>query len=111
MARITLAENSEYYGFPLGNISIQTFSDGEIKVEMKESVRGAYTFLIPNSPASNIIELLLMIDCAKRHLPDILRPSSRILAMCVKTEKINPEYPLFQQKLMANLFQASGVDR
>lgn len=109
----TLAEKiSEYYGFPLGNISIQTFSDGEIKVEMKESVRGAYTFLIAstNSPASNIIELLLMIDCAKRASAGYITAVIPYFGYARQDRKDKPRVPI-SAKLMANLFQASGVDR
>lgn len=64
-----LAEKiSDYYGLKLGDISLKRFSDGEMHPVINESVRGAYVFLIQSSfaPADNILELLLMIDAAKR---------------------------------------------
>ncbi|MFZ1580379.1 MAG: ribose-phosphate pyrophosphokinase-like domain-containing protein, partial [Saprospiraceae bacterium] len=64
-----LAERiSDYYGYPLGDITVKTFADGEMQVVINESVRGSYTFFIASTfgPADNIMELLLMIDSAKR---------------------------------------------
>ena len=64
-----LAEKiSDYYGYPLGDVKVNTFSDGELRVEINESVRGAYVFFITSTFGSsdNIMELLMMIDAAKR---------------------------------------------
>src|SRR4051812_28394494 len=64
-----LAERiSNQFGAPLGKINIQKFSDGEIGVEYQESIRGEYVFLIQStfSPTDNLMELLLMIDAARR---------------------------------------------
>lgn len=79
---------------------------------MKESVRGAYTFLIAstNSPASNIIELLLMIDCAKRASAGYITAVIPYFGYARQDRKDKPRVPI-SAKLMANLFQASGVDR
>ena len=59
------------YGGSLGKISIQKFSDGEIQPIFLESIRGDYVFLVQStfSPGDNLMELLLMIDAAKRALP------------------------------------------
>ena len=56
------------YGCPPGKISIQHFSDGEIQPIFDESVRGDMVFLIQStfSPTDNLMELLLMIDAARR---------------------------------------------
>ena len=56
------------YGAKLGKVNIQRFSDGEISPIFLESVRGDYVFLVQStfSPAENLMELLLMIDAAKR---------------------------------------------
>ncbi len=55
-------------GCPLGNMKIEHFSDGEFSVSYEESIRGQYIYLVqstfPNS--DNLMELLLMIDAAKR---------------------------------------------
>ncbi len=64
-----LAEKiSKKFGEPLGKVNIQRFSDGEIGVEFQESIRGRFVFLIQStySPTDNLMELLLMIDAAKR---------------------------------------------
>ena len=67
---------------PLGNMNITHFADGEFAVSYEESIRGAHVFLVqstfPNS--DNLMELLLMIDAAKRascgtrYAPDSLHP-------------------------------------
>src|SRR3989337_260744 len=56
------------FGVPLGKITISKFSDGEIQPVFQESIRGSMVFLVQStySPAENILELLLMIDAAKR---------------------------------------------
>ena len=56
------------YGCQLGKINIQKFSDGEIHPIFLESIRGDYVFLVQStySPTDNFMELLLMIDAARR---------------------------------------------
>ena len=56
------------YGIKQGKINIQRFSDGEMSPTFMESIRGDFVFLIQStcSPADNILELLLMIDAARR---------------------------------------------
>ena len=64
-----LAEKiAQSYVQPLGKINIQHFSDGEFEPVLEQSVRGARVFLIASTfpPADNLLELLLMIDAAKR---------------------------------------------
>ena len=58
------------YGTPMGKINIQKFSDGEIQPIFLESIRGDFVFLVQStySPADNLMELLLMIDAARRNL-------------------------------------------
>ena len=60
------------YGAKLGKVNIQRFSDGEISPIFLESVRGDYVFLVQStfSPAENLMELLLMIDAARRASAD-----------------------------------------
>ncbi|MEC9377172.1 MAG: ribose-phosphate pyrophosphokinase-like domain-containing protein, partial [Candidatus Neomarinimicrobiota bacterium] len=59
---------TNYLGCDLGEISIRTFSDGELWVKYEENVRGHDIFLIQstNGPSENIIELALMVDAAVR---------------------------------------------
>lgn len=100
------------FGEPLGKVNIQRFSDGEIYVEFKESIRGRFVFLIQSTyaPADNLMELLLMIDAAKR-------------ASAYKVIAVIPYYGLARQdrkdrprvaigsKLVANMLTAAGADR
>lgn len=100
------------FGEPLGKVNIQTFSDGEIGVEFKESIRGRFVFLIQStfSPSNNLMELLLMIDAAKR-------------ASAYKVIAVIPYYGYARQdrkdrprvaigsKLVANMLTAAGADR
>ena len=108
-----LAERiAEKFGEPLGKVSIQRFSDGEIYVEFQESIRGKFVFLIQSTfaPADNLMELLLMIDAAKR-------------ASAYKVIAVMPYYGFARQdrkdrprvaigsKLVANMLTAAGADR
>jgi ribose-phosphate pyrophosphokinase len=100
------------FGEPLGKVNIQRFSDGEIYVEFKESIRGKFVFLIQSTyaPSDNLMELLLMIDAAKR-------------ASAYKVIAVIPYYGLARQdrkdrprvaigsKLVANMLTAAGADR
>ncbi|MBS1646284.1 MAG: ribose-phosphate pyrophosphokinase [Bacteroidetes bacterium] len=56
------------YGTSLGEVKLIRFSDGEIQLSFEESVRGQKVFLVQSTmpPAENLMELLLMIDAAKR---------------------------------------------
>jgi ribose-phosphate pyrophosphokinase len=100
------------FGEPLGQVNIQRFSDGEIGVEFKESIRGKSVFLIQSTfaPSDNLMELLLMIDAAKR-------------ASAYKVIAVLPYYGYARQdrkdrprvaigsKLVANMLTAAGADR
>ena len=59
---------SDYLGIPLGKIDIQEFSDGEIWVAFEENIRNEDVFIIQstNPPTDNVMELLLMLDAARR---------------------------------------------
>ncbi|MEO8771444.1 MAG: ribose-phosphate pyrophosphokinase [Ferruginibacter sp.] len=108
-----LAEKiAKKFGEPLGKVNIQQFSDGEIGVEFVESIRGRFVFLIQStfSPTDNLMELLLMIDAAKR-------------ASAYKVIAVIPYYGYARQdrkdrprvaigsKLVANMLTAAGADR
>jgi ribose-phosphate pyrophosphokinase len=109
----TLAEKiSDYYGYPLGDISLRTFSDGEMQVEINESVRGGYIFFIGSTFGSsdNIFEMLLMIDSAKRASAGYITAVVPYFGYARQDRKDKPRVPI-SAKLVANLFQASGVNR
>src|SRR5690625_5393180 len=59
---------AESYGASLGDVTIKSFSDGELYVKYEQSIRGEDIFVIQSTPppGENIIELLLLLDAAKR---------------------------------------------
>ncbi len=60
-------EISQYLKVPLGKAVVETFSDGESKVEIKENVRGTDVFVLQSTSSpgnNNLMELLLMLDAA-----------------------------------------------
>jgi ribose-phosphate pyrophosphokinase len=59
---------AQSYGISLGNVIVQDFSDGEFQPSFEESVRGADVFIVQSTfpPADNLMELLMMVDAAKR---------------------------------------------
>lgn len=105
-------EIAKHFGCDPGKLSIQRFADGEISPNYLESVRGDYIFLIQStySPGDNLMELLLMIDAAKR-------------ASAYKVIAVLPYYGYARQdrkdrprvaigsKLVANMLTAAGADR
>src|SRR5574338_596177 len=68
-SNVPLAEKiAESTGVQLGSLELKKFSDGEIWVKYGENIRGREVFLIQstNPPAENLLELLIMIDAARR---------------------------------------------
>ncbi|CDY23440.1 hypothetical protein HID58_063514 [Brassica napus] len=93
-------EISCYLGLELGKIKIKRFADGEIYVQLQESVRGCDVFLVqPTCPPANenLMELLVMIDACRR-------ASAKTITATQGRESI-------AAKLVANLITESGADR
>ena len=108
-----LSENiADYYGYSLGNCEVTKFSDGEMQVVINESVRGAYVFFIQSTfgPAENILELLLMIDSARRASAGYITAVMPYFGYARQDRKDKPRVPI-SAKLMANILQAAGADR
>lgn len=108
-----LAEKiADYYGHPLGDIKMHRFSDGEMQPVINESVRGAYVFFIQstNPPAENIMELLLMIDAARRASAGYITAVIPYFGYARQDRKDKPRVPI-SAKLIANLLQAAGANR
>ena len=108
-----LAEQiAEHYGQELGNISLSTFSDGEMQPVINESVRGAYVFFIQSTfgNAENLMELLLMIDAAKRASAGYITAVMPYYGYARQDRKDKPRVPI-SAKLIANLLQAAGANR
>lgn len=108
-----LAEKiAELYGKPLGNMVVQRFGDGEIAPFYEESVRGCDVFLIQSTcpPAENIMELLLMIDAAKRASAKYVTLVVPYFGYARQDRKDKPRVAI-GAKVVANLFAAAGADR
>lgn len=112
-ATSTLANNiSDYYGERLGMVEVKRFSDGEMQTIIPESVRGSYVFFIQSTiaPADNLLELLLLIDAAKRASAGYITAVIPYFGYARQDRKDKPRVPI-SAKLIANLIAAAGVDR
>ena len=103
---------ADFYGKPLGEGNHQQFSDGELSFSFSESVRGSDVFLIQSTyvPANNIMELLLMIDAARRASAKYVTAVVPYFGYARQDRKDKPRVTI-AAKLMANLLQAAGADR
>jgi len=99
-------------GCELGDISIKTFSDGELWVKYEENIRGFDVFLIQstNGPAENILELILMADAA-------VRASARSVSIIMpyfgygrQDRKDQPRVPI-SSRVMIDIITSMGADR
>ena len=100
------------FGTELGSTLILRFSDGEFQPSYLESVRGCTVFIIQSTfpPAENLLELLLMIDAAKRASAKRVVAVMPYFGMARQDRKDRPRAAI-GAKLVANLLTASGVDR
>ena len=113
MATRYLAEKiADYYGHDLGDTTVARFSDGEMHPVINESVRGAYVFFIQSTfaPADNLMELLLLIDAARRASAGYITAVIPYFGYARQDRKDKPRVPI-SAKLIANLLQAAGVNR
>lgn len=99
-------------GRPLGKMNIQYFADGEFEVSFEESIRGCEVYLVqstfPNS--DNLMELLLMIDAAKRASAASVIAVMPYFGWARQDRKDKPRVSI-AAKLVANLLTTAGVDR
>ena len=102
----------EAYGTELGDENVIEFSDGEFEPSFNESIRGADIFLVQSTmpPADNLMELLLMIDAAKRASAANIIAVMPYFGYARQDKKGKPRVPI-GAKLVANLLSAAGVDR
>jgi len=99
-------------GKPLGMVELKRFSDGEIWVKYGENIRGLDVFLIQstNPPAENVMELLIMIDAAKRASAKTITAVIPYFGYARQDRKDQPRVAI-TAKLMANLLTVAGADR
>lgn len=108
-----LAEQiAEYYGYELAEVVVNQFSDGEMQPVIKDSVRGAYVFFIQSTfpPADNLLELLLLIDSAKRASAGYITAVIPYFGYARQDRKDKPRVPI-SAKLIAKMIEAAGADR
>lgn len=108
-----LAEKiAAHYGQELGKINFQEFSDGEFEPILDQSVRGGRVFLIASTfpPADNLLELLLMMDAAKRASAKSITVVIPYYGLARQDRKDKPRAPI-GAKLVANLLTAAGATR
>lgn len=100
------------HGSQLGKITIQRFSDGEIQPIFLESIRGDFVFLIQStfSPSDNLMELLLMIDAARRASAYKIIAVLPYYGYARQDRKDRPRVAI-GSKLVANMLVAAGADR
>ena len=100
------------YGCQVGQVNIQRFSDGEISTNYLESVRGDYIFLVQSTyaPSDNLMELLLMIDAAKRASAYKVIAVIPYYGYARQDRKDRPRVAI-ASKLIANMIVAAGADR
>ncbi|KXX68104.1 MULTISPECIES: ribose-phosphate pyrophosphokinase [Flammeovirga] len=100
------------YGKSLGDVVLQRFSDGEISTHFNESIRGCDVFIIQSTcpPADNLLELLLLIDAAKRASASTVTVLLPYFGYARQDRKDKPRVGI-GAKLIANLLTASGATR
>ncbi len=102
-----------YIDLPLGQASVKRFSDGEVFVEIGESVRGFHTFVVQSTcpPANeNIMELLIMVDALKRASARKITAVIPYYGYARQDRKVLPRSPI-TAKLVADMIYKAGVGR
>lgn len=103
---------TQAYGSPLGQSVLQKFSDGEMSPYYDESVRGQDVFIIQSTfpPADNFLELLLMVDAAKRASAESVTVVMPYFGYARQDRKDKPRVAI-AAKMIANIITAAGADR
>jgi ribose-phosphate pyrophosphokinase len=104
-----IAENA---GMELGKSSCPRFADGEFEPCYEETIRGSYTFIIQSTfaPADNLLELLLMIDAAKRASAYKVIAVMPYFGFARQDRKDRPRVSI-GAKLIADMLSVAGIDR
>ena len=103
---------TESLGVKLGNETVIEFADGEFEPSFDETIRGSDVFIVQSTmpPAENLMELLLMIDAAKRASANSVVAVLPYFGFARQDKKGKPRVPI-AAKLIANLLTTAGVDR
>ena len=104
---------AEYLEMPLSGATINRFSDGEIFVQIAESVRGKDVFIIQPTCApanANLMELLIMTDALKRSSAESITAVVPYFGYARQDRKASPRVPI-TAKLVADMMEAAGITR
>jgi ribose-phosphate pyrophosphokinase len=110
---ILVQKISDRLGTPVGKAMVKTFSDGEINVEIHESVRGMDVFVIQSvcQPVNtNLMELLILIDALKRASAERVTAVLPYYGYARQDRKVMPRAPI-SAKLVADLITTAGASR
>jgi ribose-phosphate pyrophosphokinase len=102
-----------YVGAPVGQARVESFSDGEIFIEIGENVRNVNCFIVQSTcspPNQNIMELLIMIDALKRASAGSIVAVMPYFGYARQDRKVKPRTPI-SAKLVADLLTAAGATR
>lgn len=106
-------EIAKHTGVPLGDVQISSFSDGETRVTLNESVRGGDVYVIQSTSAPvnhHIMELLVMVDALKRASAKTINVVIPYYGYARQDRKARARDPI-TAKLVANLIETAGADR
>ena len=105
-------EVAQHLGQPLCKVTIKRFADGEIFVKIDENVRGRDVYIIQptNPPADNLMELLLLMDAAKRASAARVTPVIPYFGYARQDRKDQPRVAI-SARLIANMVTMAGADR
>ncbi|MBI5682400.1 MAG: ribose-phosphate pyrophosphokinase [Deltaproteobacteria bacterium] len=107
------SEIARYLDVPLGESEVKSFSDGEICVEIKESVRGMEVYVVQSTcPPANkhLMELLIMLDALKRASAYAITAVIPYYGYARQDRKVAPRTPI-TAKLIADLIATAGATR
>ena len=109
-----LAEKiAEEVGLELGKVSVTQFSDGEIKINIDESVRGCHVYIVQSTsyPVNdNLMELLIMVDALRRASAKTINIVIPYYGYARQDRKAQSREPI-TAKLVANMITQAGADR
>ena len=105
-------EIARHMGLPLGDATVKRFSDGEIFARINQNARGRDVFIVQPTPppGDNVIELLLLIDAAKRASAARVAVVVPYFGYARQDRKDQPRVAI-GAKLMANLIEAAGAEK
>jgi ribose-phosphate pyrophosphokinase len=103
---------AQSYGTDLGNVSVTSFADGEFQPCFDENIRGTDVFIVQSTfaPADNLMELLMMIDAARRASARTIVAVIPYFGFARQDRKDKPRVSI-ASKLVANLLMAAGATR